>query len=173
MSTEFQFQAARIKRLEDEVAALKSLVYGTTTQNGEIRTVGDGSTDSGVPVVHVHSGTGTGGILGSAAIFASVADPGDGNAIAVTASGYVPLVTGGAETRTLAAPTFVGQELVLYMKTSGGNCVVAIATTINETGNNRITFANTGEAVRLFAVEEGATIRWRMATADGAALSTV
>ncbi len=103
----------------------------------------------------------------------AIADPGNGNAIPVTASGYVALVTGGAETRTLAAPTFVGQEIVLYMKTNGGNCTVTCTTTINETGNNTIIFANTGEAVRLFAVEEGATIRWRMAVADGAGLSTV
>ncbi len=171
--SQFLYEAGWIKRLADEVAALKAQVNAVITQNAELRTVGDGTGAAGVPVTHPHSGTGTGGILGSAAFFASIADPGDGNAIAVTASGYVPLVTGGAETRTLAAPTFVGQEIVLYMKTSGGNCTVTIATTINETGNNTIIFANTGEAVRLFAVEEGATIRWRMATADGAGLSTV
>ncbi len=102
-----------------------------------------------------------------------IADPGDAGAIPVTDSGYVPIVTEGAETRTLAAPTFVGQELLVYMKTDGGNCVITCATTVNETGNNTITFANTGEAIRLIAVEEGANLRWRCAVADGAALSTV
>jgi hypothetical protein len=105
-------------------------------------------------------------------VFRAVADPGNAGAIPVYQNGECALVTGGAETRTLAAPTFVGQELTLYMKTDGGNCVVTCATTINETGNNTITFANTGEAVRLFAVEEGATLRWRCAQADGAVLST-
>jgi predicted RecA/RadA family phage recombinase len=103
----------------------------------------------------------------------AIADPGDAGAISVTLGGYCPLVTAGAETRTLAAPSFIGQELLLYLKTDGGNCVVTCATTINETGNNTITFANTGEAVRLTAVEEGANLRWRLATADGATLSTV
>jgi len=50
---------------------------------------------------------------------------------------------------------------------------VTCATTINETGNNTITFANTGEAVELVAVEEGANLRWRATMTDGAALSTV
>ncbi len=103
----------------------------------------------------------------------TVADPGDAGAIPVTTSAYCPLVTAGAETRTLAAPTFIGQELTLYMKTDGGDCVVTCSTTVNETGNNTITFANTGEAARIFAVEEGSNLRWRMATADGATLTTV
>ena len=102
-----------------------------------------------------------------------IADPGDGNAISVTQSGQCALVTGGAETRTLAAPAFIGQEITLYMKTDGGNCVVTCSTTINETGNNTITFANTGEALFLRAVEEGSNLRWRCAVADGAVLATV
>lgn len=102
-----------------------------------------------------------------------LADPGNWNAIPVYDSGTVALVTAGAETRTLAAPTFVGQELTLYCKTYVGNCVVTCATTINETGNNTMTFSATGQAVHLRAVEEGATLRWRFAQADGAVLSTV
>ncbi len=103
----------------------------------------------------------------------AIADPGDAEAIPVTASGYVALVTAGAETRTLAAPAFIGQELLVYMKTDGGDCVVTCTTTVNETGNNTITFANEGEACRLVAVEDGANRRWRLAAVDGAALSTV
>ena len=103
----------------------------------------------------------------------AIADPGDAGAIPVTNGGYVPIVTAGAETRTLAAPTYIGQQLLIHMKTDGGNCVITCATTVNETGNNTITFANTGEAVLLVAVEEGANLRWRCVMADGAALSTV
>lgn len=105
---------------------------------------------------------------------AVITDPGDAAAIPVTASGYCALVTAaGAETRTLAAPSFIGQELLLYFKTDNGDCVVTCATTINEAGNNTITFANTGDAIKLTAVEEGSNIRWRCAVADGAALATV
>lgn len=102
-----------------------------------------------------------------------IADPGDGEAIPVTASGYVPLVTGGAETRTLAAPGFIGQELLLYLKTDGGDCVVTCATAVNQTGNNTITFADAGDFQRLVAVESGANLRWREVANDGAALTTV
>ena len=103
----------------------------------------------------------------------AIADPGNAGAIPVTKSGYCPLVTAGAETRTLAAPDFIGQELLLYLKTDGGDCVVTCTTTINETGNNTITFDNTGEAISLLAVEEGANLRWRCAVADGARPTTV
>ena len=104
---------------------------------------------------------------------AAITDPGNAGAIPVTGSGYVPLVTGGAETRTLAAPASIGLQLLIYMKTDGGNCVVTCATFVNETGNNTITFDNTGEALLLIAVEEGANIRWRTVLTDGAALTTV
>jgi len=102
-----------------------------------------------------------------------ITDPGGAGAIPVTASGSVALVTAGAETRTLAAPTFIGQELTLYCKTFVGNAVVTCATTVNEAGNNTITFSATGQACRLYAVEEGSTLRWRLTSVDGAALSTV
>lgn len=106
--------------------------------------------------------------------FVAITDPGDAGAIPVTVSGYCPLVTAAGETRTLAAPTYVGQELLLYMKTDMGDCVVTCATTFNETGNNTITFANTGESVRMIAVEEGGNLRWRCPVADPTSiLSTV
>jgi len=105
--------------------------------------------------------------------YLAITDPGDAGAIPITVAGYCPLVTAGAETRTMAAPTYIGQRILLYMKTDGGNCVVTCATTVNETGNNTITFANTGEAFEAVAVEEGSNLRWRATLTDGATLSTV
>jgi len=103
----------------------------------------------------------------------AIADPGDGEAIPVTASGYVPVVTAGAETRTLAAPSFVGQELLLYMKTDGGDAVITCATGVNQTGNNTITMNDAGDALRLVAIESGANKRWRVVVNDGCTLATV
>lgn len=103
----------------------------------------------------------------------NITDPGDAAAIPVTQSGTIAIVTAGAETRTLAAPTYVGQELVLYMKTDGGDCVVAIATAINQTGNNRATFNDAGDVLVLRAIESGANLRWRVVANDGVTLSTV
>lgn len=104
---------------------------------------------------------------------ASIADPGNAGAIVVTASGHCDIVTAGAETRTIAAPSFVGQELLLSMKTDGGDCVITVATTVNQTGNNTITLNDAGDAVLLVAKASGANKRWSVAFNDGASLSTV
>ena len=104
---------------------------------------------------------------------ANIADPGNAGAIPVVASGHVDIVTAAAETRTIAAPSFAGQELLLSMKTDGGDCVITVATTINQTGNNTITLNDAGDAVLLVAKTNGANKRWSVAFNDGAALSTV
>ena len=103
----------------------------------------------------------------------AIADPGDGAAIAVTRSGTCPLVSAGAETRTLAIPTFAGQEISLGFKTDGGDCVVTVASGVNVTGNNTLTFDNAGEHILLAAVEVGAALAWRVVANDGVGLSTV
>lgn len=101
------------------------------------------------------------------------ADPGNGGALPVVYSGSIQIVTAGAETRTLAAPTFVGQMLAISMKTDGGDCVIAAAAAINQTGNNRITLNDVYDTVVLVAVESGGNKRWRVMVNDGATLSTV
>lgn len=102
-----------------------------------------------------------------------IADPGDGGAIPVNFAGYVNLVTAGAETRTIAAPQFVGQELQLNFITDGGDCVITVATFVNQTGNNTLTFADAGDVLILRAKQSGANLRWTVLHNDGIALSTV
>ena len=106
-------------------------------------------------------------------VAAGIADPGASGAIPVTASGHVDIVTAAAETRTLAAPTFGGQELLIGMKTDGGDCVITCATTVNQTGNNTITLNDAGDAVLLVGKVNGSNKRWSVVSNDGAALSTV
>lgn len=104
----------------------------------------------------------------------AITDPGDAGAIPVTVSGYCLLVTGGAETRTLAAPGAYGQVIDLFFKTDGGDCVVTVASPVNQTGNNTLTFADGGDHIRLVAGDDGAgTKEWRVVCNDGVALSTV
>ncbi|MCE7938679.1 MAG: hypothetical protein DYG90_08885 [Chloroflexi bacterium CFX6] len=103
----------------------------------------------------------------------AITDPGNAGALPVTKGGYVPLVTAGAETRTLAAPLFVGQEIHLYMKTDGGDCVVTCATGVNQTGNNTLTFNDAGDSLFLRAIEVGSNKRWRVIHNDGVTLATV
>jgi predicted RecA/RadA family phage recombinase len=102
-----------------------------------------------------------------------IADPGNAGAIPVAAAGVVEIVTAGAETRTLAAPSFIGQVLEICMKTDGGDCVITCATTVNQTGNNTITLNDAGDCVTLIAKQNGANLRWSVVANDGATLSTV
>lgn len=102
-----------------------------------------------------------------------VRDPGDGGAIPVQDQNIViNLVTGGAETRTLAAPKVEGQRLQLNFKTDGGDCVLTCATGVNQTGNDTLTFADAGDIIELVAGRSGDNLRWRVALNDGVALST-
>lgn len=104
---------------------------------------------------------------------AAITDTGNGNAISNLASGVCPIVSVGAETRTLDLPAFIGQEMILNMKTDGGNVVVTVTGGVNEAGNNTINFFNTGQSLVIRGVEQGAGLVWRNAQADGAELSTV
>lgn len=103
----------------------------------------------------------------------TIADPGNAGAIPVTGNGTVPLVTAGAETRTLAAPSFIGQLLQLSLDTYVGACVITVATLINHAGNNTITMGAAGENIVLVAKSVGGVAKWSVLSNDGAALSTV
>lgn len=102
-----------------------------------------------------------------------IADPGDAGAIAVDKSGVCAITTEGAETRTLAIPTKVGQQLALVLDVDGGNAVVTVASAINQTGNNTITMGDAGDTVVLTGVQVAGTLAWRLVVNDGTALSTV
>jgi len=109
------------------------------------------------------------------ALTADLTDPANAGAIPVADSGKCDLVTVTAlgETRTLAAPTYVGQMLLLSLKTDGGDCVIAVATGINQTGNNQITMDDAGDSILLVAITAGANKRWRVVANDGCTLATV
>jgi len=85
----------------------------------------------------------------------------------------VPLVSGGAETRTLADAKGPGLTLDLYFKTDGGDCVVTTASPCNQADNNTLTFADVGDHLRLASIEDGSDFEWRIVANDGVALSTV
>ncbi len=107
-------------------------------------------------------------------ITTALADPGDAGAIPVTTSGYCPIVqTGAAQTRTLAAPTFAGQLLLIDSKTYADDTTITVDHAINATGNNTITINTEGDYALLVGIEKGAAKVWRVMAYDGAALSTV
>lgn len=101
----------------------------------------------------------------------AITDPGNAGAIAVTSSGVCMLTSAGAETRTLAIPTFVGQQLTLICDTYVGNIVVTSAQAINQAGNTVMTFGAAADYIKLEAATVGGALRWRVAANDGTALS--
>lgn len=100
-------------------------------------------------------------------------DPGDAGTISTNQPGYVLLVTdGGAETRTLGDPTYIGQIMDLFFYTDGGDCVVTASSPLNQTGNTIITFTDVGEHTRIighYNPTDG--WEWRQVCNDGAGLS--
>ena len=107
------------------------------------------------------------------ALTAVLTDPGNAGAIPVTDSGHVDIVSAGVETRTLAAPTDVGQLLLISFQTKVGNVTITCATAVNQTGNNTILLDTAADSILLVAVASGANKRWRVVYNDGCTLSTV
>lgn len=104
----------------------------------------------------------------------TLADPGTGAPIPVTRSANIAITTAAAETNTLAIPTFIGQKLILTMNVRAvGDRVVTAAVAVNQTGNNTLTFGAAGDTIILEAIKVAGTLRWRVTSNDGVALSTV
>ncbi|MCX5683142.1 MAG: DUF2190 family protein, partial [Planctomycetota bacterium] len=157
--------------------------YGGTAGTGCATTTSSGNTFIGFAQVAAGATDETVRVLWSGpvaltntvhnALTADLTDPGNAGAIPVTDSGHCDLVTTGAQTRTLAAPTYLGQMLLVSLKTDGGNCVITCATTVNQTGNNTITLDDAGDAILLVAKANGTNKRWSVVSNDGCSLSTV
>jgi len=103
-----------------------------------------------------------------------LADPGTGAAIPVTKSAHVALTIGsaGAETNTLAIPTFIGQRMIVIADVVGtGTRAITAAAKVNQATNTVLTFAAAGDVCSLEAVQEAGTLRWQIGLNDGVALS--
>lgn len=131
------------------VSANLALVAGTTVTAGTGLTVTSGTSSFGGPIAATASAW-------------EIADPGNGGAIPVTASGVVNLACGaGAETRTIAIPTFNGQSMLIHMSTNGGGAITLTASqAINGVGDTNMVFASVRDMVKLEGVEVGGALRW-------------
>lgn len=97
----------------------------------------------------------------------SMADPGNGGAIRVTEDLQIlEMVSTGAETRTLKAPTKPGIRFVLRLMTDGGDIVVTAENGFNVEGDTDARFADASDLLSLISVEHSAgpprTYRWEL-----------
>jgi hypothetical protein len=94
----------------------------------------------------------------------AIADPGGANAaIPVTASGTVALTiaSAGAETNTLAIPTFIGQRLTIVADTVGtGTRAITAASAVNGAGNTVMTFNAVRDQIDLIGITVAGTRAW-------------
>jgi len=104
-----------------------------------------------------------------------ISDPGDAGTFLLPDHHHVVchLTSGGAETRTLGAPVFFGQQVTLTFSVDGGDITLTAAATVNQTGNNTLIFADAGDEVTLRGAIKAGALLWRSVSNDGVALSTV
>lgn len=111
-------------------------------------------------------------LLGAAHIKCQTIAAATGTAIPVTHSGSFPITQNGAETNTLADPTFIGQWLSIFVDTdTSGARVITAASRINQAGNVTITLTEVGDFIKLEAITIAGALKWQVVANDGAALS--
>jgi hypothetical protein len=93
-------------------------------------------------------------------------------AISVASTATLAITQNGAETNTLAIPTFQGQRLTIFVDTdTSGARVITSAQRINQAGNTVITLTEVGDFIELVGITIGGALRWQVVANDGAALS--
>lgn len=118
------------------------------------------------------TGTNTlGGKVAFGASTQSITDPGNAGAISVATDGVCNLTSAGVETRTLAIPTFVGQDLTLCFDTRVGNIAVTVASAFDTSAHTTITLTAAGQYVVLKGCTIAGVRAWRLVTNGGATLS--
>lgn len=78
-----------------------------------------------------------------------IRDPGNAGTFDVSRPGIIEVTTAAAETRTLPDPVFRGQELIIYMVSDGGDCVITASSPVNQTGHTTITLSAIGGFIML------------------------
>lgn len=98
-------------------------------------------------------------------------DPGNGGTYDTRRhSTYCPITVGAsAQTRTVPAPQYVGQELCLFVKSGGGGtCTVTLtngSVAPDGTAAGTIGLATTGAHAHYRAIEVNGTLKWGKITA--------
>lgn len=95
-------------------------------------------------------------------------DPGDAGSIGPDRYGAVcPVVTAGAETRTLAAPLRAGIVATVVLETDGGDLTLTVTNGYNSDGDTSITLADAGDFVTFMSIQVGDMYYWRVLAHEG------
>ncbi len=88
-------------------------------------------------------------------------DPGNAGTITPTMWGVIyPIVTAGAETRTLARPDKAGVLTTVVLDTDGGDLTLTVTGGYNPAGDTSIVFGDAGDTVVFLSVKTGTTYQW-------------
>lgn len=96
--------------------------------------------------------------------FEDVLDPGNGQELRTLGRNCqfrLKTTEAAGETRTLGRPDFLGQQILLYFETDGGDCVITVDHYINYDEDNTITHDEAGEWLEMFAIEISGQLFWR------------
>jgi hypothetical protein len=97
-----------------------------------------------------------------------VTDPGSGGTITVDRWGsVVPVVTAGAEARTLAQPTKAGLITTVVVDTYVGDLTLTVTGGYNADAATSITFGTAGDYVTFVSIKVGASYYWRVVSQEG------
>ena len=95
-------------------------------------------------------------------------DPGSGGTITPSMWGQIfPIVTAGAEARTLARPAQAGILTSVVLDTDGGDLTLTVTGGFNADGDTSITFGDAGDLVVFLSVKTGTTYQWRVVAQEG------
>jgi hypothetical protein len=143
----------------------ESVLVGTTSAMG----VGIGKAAGALAV---YSGTTTlEGKLAAGTAAWALSDPGDGGALPVGYFGNCAMTAlGGATSRSIAAPSFVGQILCLSVATTGGTITVTASSAINQVGNTVMAFNSPEDSITLIGASVAGLLCWRVLANDGVTL---
>lgn len=101
-----------------------------------------------------------------------IPDPGDAGTIDTSRSGYCELTSAGAETRTLADPTYRGQIIDLVFVSDGGDITITSSSPVNQSGNTSLVTADIGDHLRVMGAYNATDgWEWKVVVNDGWALS--